>query len=164
MKKIFTLLMIAMVGFALTGCRQRIWDELDELDNRVTALEEIAQKMNSDIAAIQTILNAIQNNVFVTDVIKTPEGYTIQFSDGTSAVISNGTDGSNAPVISIKQDTDGNYYWTINGEWLIVDGERVRANFCIRLSICLSTSVFSTSWRTREIAYDFLPAGSLSPS
>ena len=128
MKKIFTLLMIAMVGFALTGCRQRIWDELDELDNRVTALEEIAQKMNSDIAAIQTILNAIQNNVFVTDVIKTPEGYTIQFSDGTSAVISNGTDGSNAPVISIKQDTDGNYYWTINGEWLIVDGERVRAN------------------------------------
>ena len=130
MKKIFTLLMIAMVGFALTGCRQRIWDELDELDNRVTALEEIAKKMNSDIAAIQTILNAIQNNVFVTNVITTPDGYTIQFSDGTSATISNGTDGAdaNTPVISVKQDTDGNYYWTINGEWLIVDGERVRAN------------------------------------
>ena len=65
MKKIFTFLMIAMVGFALMGCRQRIWDELDELDNRVTALEEIVKKTNSDIAAIQTILNAIQNNVFV---------------------------------------------------------------------------------------------------
>ena len=130
MKKIFTLLMIAMVGFALTGCRQRIWDELDELDNRVTALEEIVKKTNSDIAAIQTILNAIQNNVFVTNVITTPDGYTIQFSDGTSATISNGTDGAdaNTPVISVKQDTDGNYYWTINGEWLIVDGERVRAN------------------------------------
>ncbi|MBQ3594657.1 MAG: DUF4465 domain-containing protein [Bacteroidales bacterium] len=130
MKKIFTFLMIAMVGFALTGCRQRIWEELDELDNRVTALEEIVKKTNSDIAAIQTILNAIQNNVFVTNVITTPDGYTIQFSDGTSATISNGTDGAdaNAPVISVKQDTDGNYYWTINGEWLIVDGERVRAN------------------------------------
>lgn len=130
MKKIFTFLMIAMVGFALTGCRQRIWDELDELDNRVTALEEIVKKTNSDIAAIQSILNAIQNNVFVTNVITTPEGYTIQFSDGTSATISNGTDGAdaNAPVISVRQDTDGNYYWTINGEWLIVDGERVRAN------------------------------------
>lgn len=130
MKKIFTFLMIAMVGFALTGCRQRIWDELDELDNRVTALEEIVKKTNSDIAAIQTILNAIQNNVFVTNVITTPDGYTIQFSDGTSATISNGTDGAdaNTPVISVKQDTDGNYYWTINGEWLIVDGERVRAN------------------------------------
>ena len=130
MKKIFTFLMIAMVGFALMGCRQRIWDELDELDNRVTALEEIVKKTNSDIAAIQTILNAIQNNVFVTNVITTPDGYTIQFSDGTSATISNGTDGAdaNTPVISVKQDTDGNYYWTINGEWLIVDGERVRAN------------------------------------
>lgn len=130
MKKIFTFLMIAMVGFALTGCRQRIWEELDELDNRVTALEEIVKKTNSDIAAIQSILNAIQNNVFVTNVITTPDGYTIQFSDGTSATISNGTDGAdaNAPVISVRQDTDGNYYWTINGEWLIVDGERVRAN------------------------------------
>ncbi len=130
MKKIFTFLMIAMVSFALMGCRQRIWDELDELDNRVTALEEIVKKTNSDIAAIQTILNAIQNNVFVTNVITTPDGYTIQFSDGTSATISNGTDGAdaNTPVISVKQDTDGNYYWTINGEWLIVDGERVRAN------------------------------------
>lgn len=130
MKKIFTFLMIAMVGFALTGCRQRIWEELDELDNRVTALEEFVKKTNSDIAAIQTILNAIQNNVFVTNVITTPDGYTIQFSDGTSATISNGTDGAdaNTPVISVKQDTDGNYYWTINGEWLIVDGDRVRAN------------------------------------
>ena len=130
MKKIFTFLMIAMVSFALMGCRQRIWDELDDLDNRVTALEEIVKKTNSDIAAIQTILNAIQNNVFVTNVITTPDGYTIQFSDGTSATISNGTDGAdaNTPVISVKQDTDGNYYWTINGEWLIVDGERVRTN------------------------------------
>lgn len=128
MKKVFTLLMVALVTFVLTGCRPRIWNEIEELDNRVTALEEIVKKTNADIAALQNIVNAIQNNVFVTDVIKTSDGYTIQFSDGTSAVISNGKDGSNAPVISIRQDTDGNYYWTLDGEWLIVDGERVRAN------------------------------------
>ncbi len=128
MKKVFTLLMVALVCISMTNCNRKIKNQLEELDERVTALEEIAKKTNNDIVALQNIVNAIQNNVFVTDVIKTSDGYTIQFSDGTSAVISNGKDGSNAPVISIRQDTDGNYYWTLDGEWLIVDGERVRAN------------------------------------
>ena len=101
MKKVFTLLMVALVCVSMTNCNRRIKDQLKELDERVTALEEIAKKTNADIAALQNIVNAIQNNVFVTDVIKTSDGYTIQFSDGTSAVISNGKDGSNAPVISI---------------------------------------------------------------
>ncbi|MDD2595740.1 MAG: hypothetical protein PHD11_08010, partial [Bacteroidales bacterium] len=37
-----------------------------------------------------------------------------------------GKDGS-SPVVSVKLFTDGNYYWTINGEWLIVDGNFVPA-------------------------------------
>ena len=128
MKKTFTFLMVALVGFALTGCRQKIWNELEELDNRVTALEDAVKKTNKDISALQTIVNALQKNVYVTNVITTTEGYTIQFSDGTSAVISNGQDGVNAPIISVRQDTDGFYYWTLDGEWLIVDGNKVRAN------------------------------------
>ena len=128
MKKTFTFLMVALLGFALTGCRQKIWDEIDKLDDRVTALEDAVKKTNKDISALQAIVDALQKNVYVTDVITTSEGYTIQFSDGTSAVISNGQDGVNAPVISVRQDTDGFYYWTLNGEWLIVDGKKVRAN------------------------------------
>ena len=31
------------------------------------------------------------------------------------------------PVISVKKDIDGIYYWTVNGEWLIVDGNKVKA-------------------------------------
>ena len=128
MKKTFTFLMVALLGFALTGCRQKIWDEIDKLDDRVTALEDAVKKTNKDISALQAIVDALQKNVYVTDVITTSEGYTIQFSDGTSAVISNGQDGVNAPVISVRQDTDGFYYWTLDGEWLIVDGKKVRAN------------------------------------
>lgn len=134
MKKLFTLLTVALVAFAMTGCRNRLEEQLKELESRVTALEEIAQKTNDDIAALQTIVNALQNNVYVMSVETTPDGYIINFSDGTSATISNGKDGANgqngvnAPIISVKQDTDGNYYWTLDGEWLIIDGQRVRAN------------------------------------
>ena len=31
------------------------------------------------------------------------------------------------PTISVKKDIDGIYYWTVNGEWLIVDGNKVKA-------------------------------------
>ena len=115
MKKVFTLLMLALVCVSMTNCNRRIRQQIEELDERVTALEEISKKTNADIAALQNIVNALQNNLYVTDVITTSDGYTIQFSDGTNAVISNGQDGVNAPVISVRQDIDGYYYWTRNG-------------------------------------------------
>ncbi len=118
----------------MVGCSyddEAIWKEIENVKDRVETLEESVIKTNEDIAALQTIVNALQKNLFVVSVTPTAEGYTIVFSDGTTAEIKNGKDGANganAPVISVKQDTDGNYYWTMDGEWLLVDGERVRAN------------------------------------
>ena len=119
---------------AMVGCTYddtAIWNEIENVKDRVDMLEESVIKTNEDIAALQTIVNALQKNVYVVSVTPTAEGYTIVFSDGTTAEIKNGKDGANganAPVISVKQDADGNYYWTMDGEWLLVDGERVRAN------------------------------------
>ena len=124
---------VAMLA-AMVGCSyddEAIWKEIENVKDRVETLEESVIKTNEDIAALQTIVNALQKNLYVVSVTPTAEGYTIVFSDGTTAEIKNGKDGANganAPVISVKQDTDGNYYWTMDGEWLLVDGERVRAN------------------------------------
>ncbi len=118
----------------MVGCSyndEEIWKEIENVKDRVETLEESVIKTNEDIAALQTIVNALQKNLYVVSVTPTAEGYTIVFSDGTTAEIKNGKDGANganAPVISVKQDADGNYYWTMDGEWLLVDGERVRAN------------------------------------
>ena len=136
MKKIFMLLAVAIVGISMTGCYDddELWNEMEQIKDRVTTLEEAVIKTNEDIVALQTIINALQKNIYVTSVTPTANGYTIQFSDGTTAEIKNGKDGengangTNAPIISVKQDADGNYYWTMDGEWLLVDGERVRAN------------------------------------
>ncbi|MBR0362588.1 MAG: hypothetical protein IIX38_02195, partial [Alistipes sp.] len=124
---------VAMLA-AMVGCSyddEAIWKEIENVKDRVETLEESVIKTNEDIAALQTIVNALQKNLYVVSVTPTAEGYTIVFSDGTTAEIKNGKDGANganAPVISVKQDADGNYYWTVDGEWLLVDGERVRAN------------------------------------
>ena len=121
--------LVAMVGCSYDD--SAIWNEIENVKDRVETLEESVIKTNEDIATLQTLVNALQNNVYVVAVNTTTEGYVIEFSDGTKATIANGKDGANgtnAPVISVEQDEDGNYYWTIDGEWLLVDGERVRAN------------------------------------
>ena len=124
-------LSVAATLTAMVGCSyddEALWNEVEQIKNRVTTLEEAVIKTNEDIVALQTIVEALQNNVYVVAVNTTADGYVIEFSDGITATINNGKDGVNAPVISVKQDEDGNYYWTMDGEWLLVDGERVRAN------------------------------------
>lgn len=108
-----------------------LWREMEQVKDRVTTLEEAVIKANEDIVALQAIVDALQRNLYVVSVTPTADGYTILFSDNTSVTITNGKDGvngTNAPIISVREDEDGNYYWTIDGEWLLVDGERVRAN------------------------------------
>ena len=119
---------------AVVGCSYddtALWREMEQVKDRVTSLEEAVIKTNEDIVALQTIVDALQKNLYVVSVTPAAEGYTILFSDSTSVTISNGKDGANgtnAPIISVREDEDGNYYWTIDGEWLLVNGERIRAN------------------------------------
>ena len=133
MKKILSFLMI-IIGITLTGCEYddtNLWNEVENVKNRVTALEEAVKKTNNDISALQTIVEALQKMVYVTSVQTTADGYVINFSDGTTATITNGKDGANgtnAPIISVRLDDDNNYYWTLDGEWLLIDGEKIRAN------------------------------------
>ena len=129
-------LSVAATLMTMTGCSydEAIWNEVEQIKDRVETLEKAVIKTNEDIVALQTIVAALQNNVYVVAVNTTADGYIIEFSDGTTATINNGKDGANgqngtnAPIISVKQAEDGNYYWTMDGEWLLVDGERVRAN------------------------------------
>ena len=131
MKKHLILCCSLCLALSFTGCSyddDDLWNSLEEVENRLDNLEEAMKKANSDIDAIQKIVEALQNNVSVKEVKETASGYEILFSDGQRATISNGKDGADAPVISISKDTDGEYYWTSNGEWLLVDGQKMRAS------------------------------------
>ena len=133
MRKILNFFMMMALGVILTGCYDDtlLWDEMKDVKNRLTILENAAKQTSSDITCLQTLVEAMQRNVYVTSVNTTTDGYVINFSDGSTATVSNGKDrvnGTNAPIISVRLDVDGNYYWTLDYEWLTVDGERVRAN------------------------------------
>ena len=122
LKKIFMLMLVALTAIT-SSCKyddDELWDTVNSLADRISALETLTKQMNSDIAAMQSVISALENKVYVSQVEKLTDGYIIHFTDGTSATIKNGVDGLNgkdAPVIDVKQE-NGVYYWTIT-----VDGE-----------------------------------------
>jgi len=123
-KTLSKLFFIALAAVMITACQYddtKIWEKVNDLSTRVEAIEKAEKQSNSDISALQTLVTNLQKNVTVTSVTKTDDGYAIAFSDGTKASLTNGSDGKNgidAPTVSVKQDTDGIYYWTLGGEWL----------------------------------------------
>ena len=125
MKKFF--LMLLPLVTMITGCRyddSDIWAELSDHEARIIALEKA---INTDLASVQGIVSQLQNQVYVSDVTPTGNGFVLSFTNGTSFNVTNGTDG-NTPVIGLKKDTDNNYYWTLNGEWMTdASGNKVRA-------------------------------------
>ena len=122
-----------------TACHDKLWDAIDDLDVRVARLEELCKEMNTNITSLQTIVDVLQSNDFITGVVEIKKdgeviGYTITFGKHDPITIYHGQDGkdgadgkdgqdgsANAPVIGVAQDTDGVYYWTLNGEWLLDD-------------------------------------------
>ena len=136
------LLSLVFCGLLLFGCSDKYDDsalrnDLNDLENRVAKLEELCKQMNTNISSLQTIVTALQNNVYVTGTTPLMKdgkeiGYTITFSKGNPITIYHGKDGQDGedgitPTISVKKDTDGVYYWTLNGEFIVVDGGKIQA-------------------------------------
>lgn len=97
--------------------------------------------MNTNIEALQGIVEALEEHDYIVDVVENEDGYTINFAKGDSITIKNGKDGANGndgangadgadgqtPVIGIAEE-DGVYYWTVNGEWLTdANGNKIKA-------------------------------------
>ena len=131
--------MVLPLAFAAVACTdyQSSIDELSQrvggIDQRVTALEGL----NDDIEAIKEIVDAQKQAGYITGVTETADGYQFTMSNGKVINVRNGRDGTNGtngqdghtPVIGVTQDTDGNWYWTVDGEFLLDgSGNKVRAN------------------------------------
>ena len=127
MKKIVTLLIFGLMSLA--SCTEydevAMWNKNEDMGSRLAALERLCDRMNTNVASLQRIVEALQANDYVTGVAPVVEngetiGYTISFSRSGPVTIYHGKDGQSGatPVIGVKQDTDGLYYWTLDGEWL----------------------------------------------
>ena len=87
MKKIITCMIFGLLS--LISCTEydeiAIWNKSEYIDSRLTALEELCSRMNTNITSLQLIVEALQGNDYVTGVTPVVEngktiGYTIKRS------------------------------------------------------------------------------------
>ena len=149
MKRLPTLLLCFLL--ILVSCTKyddsSIQSRIDRLVAEVEGLKEQCSVMNSNIYALQSVIEAVRNQERIVEVkdLADGTGYSITFSSGRTITLRNGVDGRNGrdgqdgkdgqngkdgrtPTVSVRLDSDGVYYWTIDGAWLLDgNGKKIRA-------------------------------------
>ena len=95
----------------------------------------MCNQYNTTINSLQVLLSSMQSNNWIKDVIPVSEngltiGYVITFMHGDPITIYNGQNGQDGrtPIIGVKQDVDGIWYWTLDDDWLLnTEGKKVPA-------------------------------------
>jgi hypothetical protein len=117
------------------------------VNSNITALQNLVSALqNMDYVTGVTAFASPAPGGYVISFLKSGDVTIFNGNDGTDGRDgvdgSNGTNGSNgtdgrdgvdgrdgeSPQISVKQDTDGVYYWTLNGEWILAGGNKMRVN------------------------------------
>ena len=142
-RKAFLLLLAALTLAACKYDDSALWEQVNQNTEelaaqaaRIAALETWQAETNTNIQALQTLLSTTDYITAVTPVVKdgVEVGFTISFLNTPSITIYHGTKGDkgdkgDTPQIGAAQAEDGNWYWTLNGEFLTdTDGNPIRAN------------------------------------
>lgn len=152
MKKYITIILMFV---SLFSCHKhdKLWDSIVNIENRLTAIEQQCKEMNTNISSMRVVVDAVQNNDYVTGVSAVLEngievGYKISFNTHPAVIIyhgkrgqdgkdgqdgvsgETGSDGQDglSPVIGVKQAEDGYYYWTqklgtAESTWILDDND-----------------------------------------
>lgn len=134
----------AMMTF--TGCYDDsdLQTRMEQAEADIAELQQLVKDINTNISGLVTVVDALKNSDQITSVtpLSDGSGYTITFSKSGTITIyngkngvdgTNGTNGENGadghtPQISVKLDSDGQYYWTVDGEYLTdAEGKKIPA-------------------------------------
>ena len=138
-------ILIAMAALMLAGCNKyddsALQARMAQAEQDIKKLQERVDGLNQTLSGLSTIVDALKTQDKIVSVTKLDDdsGYVVEFSQSGKITLyngKNGIDGNNGtngtdgttPTIGVKLDEDGNYYWTVNGEYLLDDkGNKISA-------------------------------------
>ncbi len=134
----------------MAGCSTDLYDydelndRMDTFDKRLAELEDWCKETNTNIHSLKALVESLLQHDVITGV--TPvlnenvvTGYTITFLNADPITLYHGLNGKDGqdgedgkdgytPLIGVKQDADGIYYWTLDGEWMTdAQGAKIKA-------------------------------------
>ena len=117
MKKIPLYLLLTLSLLFTGGCHTELDNDIEALTRRIEKLEKRCAEMNTTLQGLQTLVNKLQENDYVTRVEtiydgNTIIGYTLCFTHSDPITLYNGTD-AGTPELGLGLGEDGIYYWTV---------------------------------------------------
>ena len=103
--------------------------EIGRLQDKASAIERLCKDYNDDLSAIRSLVQAAEGRDYIKNVEELPDsdGYRITFTSGKTVEIHNGEDAiGDVPIVGVKKDSDGCYYWTMDGKFIERDGHRFK--------------------------------------
>ncbi len=160
--KIFVSGILLSVATTFVSCSSyddtAIKDQIQDLDKRLSKVEKQIEQINDDIGSYLATVNALKNNDWIESVsqLEDGSGYKIVFSKHGEITIVNGANGKtgdngHSPSIGVKEDSDGKYYWTVDGEFLLDEsGNKISATAMVETPAVR----LSTDGKHYEISFD----------
>lgn len=133
MKKFLAIFFILAV---FIGCADSFQEEIEETQAKIEEVKRLIDNTNTTLASVQQIVASLSGDNLISSVDPVMEsgrqtGYSISFLNGKNYNVILGLDGLDgyAPSFSVKEDSDGHYYWILDGQWLLSpSGDRLRAD------------------------------------
>lgn len=117
-------LALAAVAALVCGC-DKYGDRINDIENRVSALEKTCTDMNTTIGTMKALVEAQASGLTIKEVREVEEGLEITFSNSSITYLIRNGKNADAPTVTAEM-VDGVYYWKVNGEWLTDEaGEKV---------------------------------------
>ena len=128
-------------------------NDVKTLKSQVEQIQNDIRSLNGQIAGLTETIEQWKKGGYVESIqeLADKSGFTITFTGGKTVTLyhgakgdkgdqgdpgtpgtnghdgQNGQNGQDGKTPSLKMDTDGVFYWTINGEFIMVDGKKVPA-------------------------------------
>lgn len=152
--KLKTMILALGAVVLLAGCEKyddsALVARMDKAEADIKELQTLVSQLNSTLSGLATTVDALkaQDRIVSVTELADKSGWVVEFSQTGKITIyngkngidgkdgkdgTNGTDGTNGqdgktPTIGVKLDADGNYYWTVNGEYLLDEnGNKIAA-------------------------------------
>jgi hypothetical protein len=130
---------IMAAGLLASGCGKFVRDELITMQNEIDQIQNQVKQMNESLESLREIVEQMAAGGYVVDVQEFTDedqrgGYVLVFNDGSELKLYSGVDGKDGkdavgPAVSIAQDGEGRWCWTMDGEFLTAeDGKPLRVD------------------------------------
>ena len=155
---------LALVGCAKEYDDSAIKSDVETLKSKIEQIQNDIRSLNGQVAGLTETIEQWKKGGYVESIqeLADKSGYTITFTGGKTVTLYHGTKGEpgkdgdpgkdgnpgkdgdpgdpgtpgeNGKTPSLKLDTDGEFYWTIDGEFILVDGKKVPATVAPVFSI-----------------------------